>query len=196
MSVKPRIPKSEARKTVIERAGEISRSDLHKKTIRIYDKFLNSDDFKYANTIHCYIGSKGREVDTRHLIDRMKSWGKSVILPKLNLKTKKFLRFPFSSWNDIEVNASGYYEPRLATEGDMNDIDLMIVPCTAVSKRGERIGNGGGYYDNLLREVHCSKIVLAYEYQLFDAIESDTADIKIDKIITEHRILTINSDIN
>lgn len=112
-----------------------------------------------------------------------------VILPKLNTQTKSFRRFHFTGWDDIVENSEGYCEPKQGIDGSLGDVDLIIVPSLAISRSGYRVGYGGGYYDKLLREVHCTKIVLAYEFQIFKSIEAHPHDIRVDKIVTERRVI-------
>lgn len=189
MKLKPLIPKSEARKIVVKRRSELSSIEIRKKTNAIIELLKSTDDFIYAKNIFCYIASMPGEVDTKILIDQMLSWGKNVFLPKLNHHTKTFRRFHFSSWDDIIKNNEGFWEPKYGIDDDMTDIDLIIVPALAVSKSGQRVGYGGGFYDKLLRETFSPKYVLAFEFQLFDYIESSPHDVRVDKIITERRII-------
>lgn len=189
MELKTTIPKSEARKQVTLRREELSESELIRKTHLILDNLTSLEDYKFADTVHCYISSRPGEVETRLLIDKMVSGGKTVILPKLNALTGSFRRFPFTSWDDIIVNDEGYCEPKQGIDGSLNDVDLIIVPSLAISRNGFRVGYGGGYYDRLLREVYCKKIVLAYEFQVFNSIEAHPHDCRVDRIVTERRVI-------
>ncbi len=193
MKLKTLIPKSEARKIVVQRRLEHPESELKLKTKRIIERLSGIDDYIFAKNIHCYIASRTGEVDTRTLIDYMVSCGKVVIIPKLNKLKKEFRRAQFVDWDHIIKNNEGYYEPEYGLEEDMSDIDLILVPSLAVSLSGQRVGYGGGYYDKLLKHTFCSKIVLAFEFQVFDYIESNTHDTRIDKIITERRIINTQS---
>jgi len=98
-------------------------------------------------------------------------------------------------WDHVVKNSEGYYEPIYGMDEDMSDIDLIIVPALAVSISGQRIGYGGGYYDKLLKQTFAPKVVLAFEFQIFDYIESTNFDTRIDKIITERRIINIKDRI-
>jgi 5-formyltetrahydrofolate cyclo-ligase len=188
------VPKSEARKIVLERRREHSELELRKKTFEIINNLSSSEEFALSKTIHTYIASREGEVDTQLLIDRMISWGKAVVVPKLNPKTKSFRRFFFTGWDDIIKNEEGYSEPKIGLDDDLRDVDLVLVPVLAVTKDGHRIGYGGGYYDKLLSQINCPKIALAFEFQLFRNIEVSRSDVKMDKIITERRVIdTSNS---
>jgi 5-formyltetrahydrofolate cyclo-ligase len=189
VKLKPLIPKSEARKIVVKRRSELTTIEIRNKTKAIVDLLKTTDDFVYAKNVFCYVASMPGEVDTKILIDQIISWGKNVFLPKLNRNTKSFRRFHFTGWDELIKNNDGYWEPKYGTDDDMSDIDLIIVPALAVSKSGQRVGYGGGYYDKLLQETFAPKYVLAFEFQLFEYIETSPHDIRVDKIITERRII-------
>lgn len=191
MKLKTLIPKSEARKIVINRRSEFTQEDIKSKTKTIFERFTSTDDFVNARKIHTYISTRPGEIDTRKLVNYMIECGKQVIVPKLNKKTGKFQRANFISWDHMTLNSEGYLEPNVAIDEDLSDIDLIIVPAVAVSILGQRVGYGGGYYDKLLKSTFANKTVLAFEFQVFDYIESTIHDVRIDKIITELR--TINT---
>lgn len=185
------IPKSEARKIAVQRRSELGDMEIRKKTDKLVERLIAADEYVYANTIHCYVSSRPSEVDTRKLIDIMEGSGKAIVVPKLNKAAKRFKRFHFMGWDSMIKNGDGYLEPKAGTDEDLSDIDLIIVPALAVSIKGQRVGYGGRYYDKLLKDTHAPKIALAFEYQVFDNIETETHDVRIDKIITERR--TINT---
>ena len=191
MKLKTLIPKSEARRTVIQRRGSINPEELNSKTKIIIDRLAASDDFIYAKRVHTYISTRPGEIDTRKLIDLLNASGKNIVIPKLNKQAKKFQHANFISWDKLIKNSDGYFEPVSAHDDDLSDVDLMIVPAVAVSILGQRVGYGGGYYDKLLRETSAVKVVLAFEYQIFENISMDIHDVSVDKIITELR--TINT---
>ena len=185
------IPKSEARRQVVQRRNEFSEIELSQKTQNIIHRLSKLDDFIYAETVHCYVASRPGEVDTRRLINYMEGWGKTIVLPKLNKATKSFHRFNFMGWDYLVKNNEGYLEPHVGLDEDLSDIDLVIVPALAISIHGLRVGYGGGYYDKLLKKTFAPKVALAFEFQIFDYIESDYHDVRVDKIVTERR--TINT---
>ena len=189
--MKTLIPKSEARRLVVKRRAEHSEIQLAAKTRSIIQKLAATDDFNYAKTIHCYVASRPGEVNTRSLINYMEGWGKTIVLPKLNKNTKSFLRFNFMGWEYLVRNNEGYMEPHVGLDEDLSDIDLVIVPALAISIFGQRVGYGGGYYDKLLRKTFAPKIALAFEFQIFDYIESNYHDTRVDKIVTERRVINV-----
>lgn len=187
--MKTLIPKSEARRQVVQRRTEFTDLELTQKTQSIIRRLSKMDDFVYAKTIHCYVASRPGEVDTRRLIEYMDGWGKTIVIPKLNKATKTFHRFNFMGWEYLIRNNEGYLEPHVGIDEDLSDVDLIIVPVLATSIHGLRVGYGGGYYDKLLKKTFAPKIALAFEFQIFDYIESDFHDVRVDKIVTERRVI-------
>jgi len=187
--IKTLIPKSEARKMVLERRRDFSDAEIKRKTERIIEKLSRMDQFVYAETVHCYISSRPGEVDTHKLISLMDGMGKSVVVPKLNPISKTFLRGNYSGWDNLIENEEGYLEPAVGINDDLNDVDLYIIPSVALTSHGQRVGYGGGYYDKLMRNTFAPKITLAFEFQLFDNIETSRGDLILDKIVTELRVI-------
>ena len=189
MKVKTIIPKSEARKIVLQRSGEFSHEDARRKTQAIIERLSTLDDFIHAKIVHTHISRNNWEIDTRRLIDYIMGQGKSVVIPKINLISGTLQRFYFTGWDNLVKNADGYLEPKIGLNEDNSDVDLFIVPALAISSLGQRVGHGKGLYNNVIRNVYATKIVLAYEFQVFDAIESNPGDVLIDKIVTERRVI-------
>lgn len=189
MKLKTLVTKSEVRNLVLRNRKEISETDIALRTKKIIERVSSVDEFVYAKTIHTYVSTRMGEVDTRGLINFMEGMGKSIIIPKFNKTSHKFRRANFMDWDHTEKNRDGYIEPIISSDDDLSDVDLLIVPAMAVSIIGQRVGYGGGYYDNLLRNTQAPKLVLAFEFQVFDNIETDVHDVRIDKIITELRVI-------
>ena len=63
--------------------------------------------------------------------------------------------------------------------------DLVIVPGLAFSSKGERLGQGGGYYDRYLKEYKGIKIGICFSEQLNESIPADEHDIRVDYVVDE-----------
>lgn len=189
LKLKTLVSKSEIRNNVIKKRNEFNDEELIQKTKLIVNRFTSTDSYLSAKTIHTYISTRKGEVDTKKLIDKMYSDGKSIVLPKLNKVSNKFQRAYFTGWDKLIKNRDGYYEPELGFDEDLTDIDIMIVPTVAVSLSGQRVGYGGDFYDKILKNFFALKVALAFEFQVFDNIEADEHDVKVGLIVTERRII-------
>ena len=147
---------------------------------KIHQKLKESKLFNDANKIACYY-SIGSEVMTTELImDIMKT--KEISLPRIindNLLFKKI--------NSLEKLENGPYdimEPRDDYE-TVNNNDLIIVPTIGITRLGDRLGYGFGYYDRYLAGIDAKTITLTFAQQIVKSIPNMEYDVKIDWIITE-----------
>ena len=62
--------------------------------------------------------------------------------------------------------------------------DLIIVPGVAFSKKGERLGYGGGFYDRFLEHHKVYTIGVAYDFQIMNSLPTEEHDRKLNEIIT------------
>ena len=65
------------------------------------------------------------------------------------------------------------------------------MPGVGFDSAGRRLGYGGGYYDRLIETLRpgTSLIALAFDAQVVDEIPAEEHDKKVDKIITETRVI-------
>lgn len=62
---------------------------------------------------------------------------------------------------------------------------LVLVPCLALDKNGNRLGYGGGYYDRFLSEHAATSIGICYQRFLFAQLPVAVHDHKVNYIVTE-----------
>ncbi len=182
------IPKAEARRIVRGRIGEMTETELRHKSDSVIERLLDTDDYNFADKIFAYYSVSGNIVNTKSLINTAQGQGKSVFLPKQH---EGYMpgRFQFTAYDELVKNDLDFLEPKIGIEEDLSDIDLIILPCLAASLLGERIGFEDLYHNPLLRTSFAPKIVLAFEFQVFNRIEYERQDVRIDRIITERRII-------
>ena len=70
------------------------------------------------------------------------------------------------------------------------ELDVIICPLTAVDKKGNRMGMGGGFYDTTLAKSYQSgvkkplKIGWCYDFQVVEQLERQPWDVPLDGLIT------------
>ena len=88
-----------------------------------------------------------------------------------------------NNFDDLELGSYNILEPKKCRKCNLDDIDLIIVPGIVFDKQNNRIGYGGGFYDELLKRCKCLKIGIAFDFQIVDKIPADDRDIKVDKVV-------------
>lgn len=70
---------------------------------------------------------------------------------------------------------------------DPLSIDVVIVPGVAFTAAGDRLGQGGGWYDRFLDRVRpeCVTIGVGFSPQLVASIPTEPHDVRLDMVVTE-----------
>lgn len=157
-------------------------SNREDKETLIFNKLINSEEFKKANTIAFYI-SFSDEVDTKRLIDYSLSINKTIVIPKVVDEKLEFYYFN-GDYTLLAKSRFNILEPdSTACRIDDNQIDLMIIPGLAFDLNNYRLGYGKGYYDRYLKKHHIKNIGLFYKEQCVNKLPIDSFDIPLDYII-------------
>lgn len=102
----------------------------------------------------------------------------------------------------IESSRIRKYGKKLETsQKSIGEIDLMVTGAVAVSKKGERIGKGTGFFDweyKILSEIgsvdqKTKIVVVVHDSQVFDSLPSGEKDIAVDYIVTPNEIIKIEN---
>lgn len=90
---------------------------------------------------------------------------------------------PFIEWCRIKGKATVVPEDEPAPGWP----DVVIVPGLAFTLGGERLGQGGGWYDRFLAERRddCATIGVGFGEQLLGSLPTETHDIVLDAVVTD-----------
>ena len=66
-------------------------------------------------------------------------------------------------------------------------LDVMLIPGTAFSRDGGRLGMGGGYYDRYLAKVRpdCLRVGVGYQWQLVETLPLLPHDIRMTHLVSD-----------
>ena len=161
----------------------LSASEVEILSKRIYDNFFSLDVFD-KEKFFVYLSFEN-EVKTDEIILELEKRKKQIFVPKIYGKVMKSVKI--NTKTTFLSNNFGIKEP-IGEPSDTNNF-VAIMPCLAVDKQGKRVGFGGGYYDKFLANKNALKIVLCYDFQVVDKIDSEPFDIPVDYIVTDKRII-------
>ena len=165
--------KDKLRKKGIKIRSEISKQKRKDFELKIISLFLDSEFFIAPNSFFCY-QSKKSEFPTSNLIRELTKNNREVYVPKVI--------------SDTEMTLSHVGNSKLASCNQ--EPDVAIIPALAVSKFGDRIGYGKGYYDRwLARHPKCARVALVFHAQIQETVPNESYDIKVDFLLTEFGII-------
>lgn len=160
---------------------------------KIFAQIISLKPFVTATAFFTYLSNEN-EVSTDALIEKCLG-EKTIIVPKIGDGNDLCLH-QLKSQEGLQKGRFGIREPAYhdacLSPNDFSKILCAFIPGIAFDLRGHRIGFGGGYFDRLLKKLHCTTIGLAYEFQIIDKVPTDLYDVAVDFIVTEKRIICCN----
>lgn len=137
----------------------------------------------------CVIGvyaATGGEVSLDVCYATWASQGHALAWPKVG--PEGVLTFYRGALSDLRPGYRGIREPASSQKTVLlADLDLLLVPGVAFTRRGQRLGQGGGFYDRLLAspEIRGDVFGVAFECQVASALPTASLDRPVHAIVTE-----------
>lgn len=184
--------KNTLRKIMRENREKLNSSAFINKSLKAQQNLISSPIWQKAKIISMFV-SLPSEIDTKNLIIHAFKQNKIVLLPKIiDLKSNKMEFFPCLNLNELQPGPMNIPEPREISESHIPD--LIITPGLAFDCSGNRLGYGGGFYDNYFirhQEIAASKIGFCFGFQIISKVPFAKWDIPVQGLCTEDRFLWI-----
>lgn len=90
----------------------------------------------------------------------------------------------------VDVVAPGT-DPSTADPVDASVPDLIVVPGLAFTEAGDRLGQGGGWYDRYLARVRpdCVIVAVCFDEQVIGSVPVEPHDVRVGVIVTPTRTI-------
>lgn len=180
--------KNKIRKQNKLKRAQMEDAEVKEKSALAAGNFLGSDIYKSCTSLMLYMPLKN-ETDTAEIINAAFADGKRAIFPVTNSETGVITPYYAKADTEFCVGAFGVREPNTKEAAATCDIDVILVPGIAFSRKGVRVGFGKGCYDRLLKDTNVVKVGFCYDFQLCDEISADSHDVNMDYIVSESGII-------
>lgn len=133
--------------------------------------------------IAVYLASK-EEIDLTDFISAALSFGCVLVAPRWNGTEYELVRI--ENLEMLVKGPHGILEPPAGPVVRPRDVRAWLVPGLAFTRKGGRLGYGGGWYDRLLCKVpkRVPKIGIAYAFQLVDELPAEPHDIRLTFVVS------------
>ena len=187
-SYTPSQRKSALRRDLRRKRSQISSEDARQAALLAACHLVGSAWLRRAKDVAVYL-NYGSELGTEPLIDTLLREGKNVYVPRIGAERR--MRFvQLKADTPLRLNMLGINEPagRLRTRR-VKQFDVIVVPLLGFDSTGQRLGNGGGYYDRALAAPRPFRkpLLVGYGYEIQHAatIPSEPWDIHLNAVATE-----------
>ncbi len=173
--------KTELRRQIREKKRAMTREQILLASQRLQEQFCQLPEYRNARAIYGYM-PYNQEVRTVPILEKALQDGKRVAVPKVYGDTMKFIWL--SDLSAVEPSDFGIPEP-IADGPEADDPKaLVLMPGLAFTEKGDRIGYGGGFYDQFLsQEREHPTIALCYDFQIVDSLPTEDFDIPVDLVL-------------
>ncbi|MDO4888679.1 MAG: 5-formyltetrahydrofolate cyclo-ligase [Actinomycetaceae bacterium] len=148
-----------------------------------------------AQVIAAYV-SVNDEPPTHRLCDAIIASGKKLLLPKLGPGLSREWGW-YRGADDLEVLAPGRPPEPSGDSIDssvLNGVDALLIPAILIGRGGRRIGQGGGWYDRILKQVRPGTKIGAMIYPdeyVKGELPQDDMDMRVPYIVLPDRWGTV-----
>ncbi|MFT5032107.1 MAG: 5-formyltetrahydrofolate cyclo-ligase [Bermanella sp.] len=180
--------KQELRRELRDRRRQLSAAQQRSASARLDLQLRRQTALRTARTIGFYMASDG-EISPRPSLLRLARQGRLCFLPCINGKQLQFRRY--RPGQTLKRNRFKIPEPpaNRSLPRAPHRLDVILLPLVGFDAKGNRLGMGGGFYDQTLAKLQQSSrpllIGLAHECQRMNELPVQSWDIPLDAIATD-----------
>jgi 5-formyltetrahydrofolate cyclo-ligase len=161
----------------------------------IVERVLALDSYRSAACVAAYM-SIGSEVETGMLVADALARGKTLALPRVQRGTGLRFHAVRDLERDLAPGVWGIRQPRPETCAEIvpSSIEFVLVPGVAFTRRCERLGYGGGYYDGFIRSLaqRPALVAGAFELQVLPGLPLTERDERVGMVVSEAAVYERN----
>ena len=190
------IMKSEIRQWIRKERRELSSDWVSNASRRVQERTVTLSEYESARAVGAYFALPS-EVQTAKLLERCWHDGKEVCVPAFDPAQGAYTLARADAGCALKKGELGIFEPAVRSSVEADALQLIFVPGLAFDMYGGRLGHGAGHYDAMLRgAIGVFKIGLAFDFQLVDRIPMASADVSMNAIVTNTKVIRVDDNEN
>lgn len=183
--------KSELRSRIRRARRELDEAERRFAAEAVAQRIASLQELENAKLVLAYMPMK-YELDILPAAELLKERGVSVAFP-LCIDEGGLRLFVPANENGFVTGAYGILEPDINTAREVTAdmLDAILLPAIGFDRHGNRLGQGGGYYDRLLAKTDCLTVAVGFDCQLVDEVPTEPNDRKVDIIASPCELLRL-----
>jgi 5-formyltetrahydrofolate cyclo-ligase len=185
--------KQEIRDAVLSRRSALDPDWVDEHSLLVERAVTDLQEFASARVVACYVAMPG-EVRVDAIVEQCWQENRMVCVPAFRPEIEAYALARIDRDSDMVLGLYDILEPADHDWVSVDRVDLMLVPGLAFDLAGGRVGHGKGYYDRILEGAagnRPAKIGLAFEFQVFEQVPTNSSDVKMDMVVTESRLIRV-----
>ena len=171
-----------------ERRARLSPKEQADVAVAVRTRLARIVGLERAQVVGGYRAIRG-EVDLDAALTRLHDGGAMVTVPRVSGDRLDFL--PWSPTSETVAGSFGIDEPINGEPLPLTQHDVLLVPLVAFDETGQRLGQGGGFYDRAIAAAGASRPLLigvAHAFQQVKSVPVEAWDMPLDAVVTEERV--------
>ncbi len=135
--------------------------------------------------------TENKEVQTEFILQILHAKDKEIVVSKCDLKNVSMINYLLTDNTQLVKSKYNIPEPVDGIVVPENKLEVVFIPLLAFDIKGNRVGYGAGFYDNMLAKCkpNCIKVGLSFFEAEKDLIEDVFRnDIPLDYCVTPNQI--------
>ena len=155
--------KSEIRKLYLQKRKTLSSDEVLSLSEKIFQNFIHYFKPISGNQVHVFIPiEKLNEIKTNLLIDYFFKNKIRVFVPKMI--GENLISIEINSETQFLKNTWGIFEPESNEDSGIIDFDFVITPLLYCDHKGNRVGYGKGFYDELFKNIEQNSLKIGVNF--------------------------------
>lgn len=186
--------KAEIRKKYLEKRLALSKDEVNFLSEKIFQNFVFDFKPQENQKVHLFLSiEKKNEVNTNFFVDYFFDRNIRVFVPKM--LGEKLISVEINRKTESETNDWGILEPISDKDSGISDFDFVITPLLYSDSKGNRVGYGKGFYDQLFSQLSSKTKKIGVNFFNPDENIDDLweNDIPLDYLVTPEDILSFKT---
>ena len=176
--------KSELRQEMLALRNALPLEEKQQYDQWVYEQLKLLVQERQVKVLHSYLPMQG-EIDVLPFLHWAFDKGLKIICPKV-LPQRKLEHLELIAFDQLETGRFNTTHPA-GNKVYRGPLDLILVPGLAFDNACNRLGYGGGFYDNFMAsKPEAYKLALLYPFQNVAGLPTEAHDVKVDGLITDH----------
>jgi 5-formyltetrahydrofolate cyclo-ligase len=181
--------KQSLRKRILDARANLAEDERNTLSALICARVLALPELQRAHCVLAYL-SFGNELSTEQLIRGLQASSIQLVLPRIDRARHRLeLHRVQDVLADTKPGVWGIREPdpERCAPAELDEIELIVAPGVAFTPACDRLGYGGGYYDELLSRWKRAPLCAApaFDLQLVPVLPLSTRDRPVDAVVTQ-----------
>ncbi|NQV33452.1 MAG: 5-formyltetrahydrofolate cyclo-ligase [Phycisphaeraceae bacterium] len=187
--------KAELRQNLRNGLLDMSSEMRRQKSLQACSNLVSLPQFTDSSTVMIFL-SLSYEVDTAAAIEQAWSQGKTVVVPRTSRKQRTMDPIRIESFQEeFSVSPFGLRTPVSQVVVPLEEIDLVVAPGLGFDVQGNRLGQGGGYYDRFLcrPQLKARRCGFAFDQQVVPCVPCEDTDQTMEFLVTDKQSVSVVS---